>query len=247
MECHYKIGVFDDASKARHAVEDAMSAGISKDAIMMAVAGTQPESGEDSLDSITVHPTSDTERGHFGGAFGAAGGAFIGSYVMFLYSQNSEVLIAGLFVAALAGMALGAGIARILPNLIAALFHTKPQRLLGGIGHAYDTKRSMLAGAIGGTLGALAGTTGSYLLGIPSLYFFFGSGLYCAVISLIVGGLVGAMSGRGLAPRALGQWEDLADGGNNVLVSIDCGTFQDKLAQMDELLRRDGATMIRNA
>ncbi len=250
----FKIGVFDDLSKARDAVNDAVAAGISRDDITLIVSeDANTDNRAIAGSSEIVHPTSDTERGHFGGAFGAALGALSGSLTLFFLSHGDpsgphtpEILISVLTAAGV-GVLAGAGVARGLPQLIRKVLRRAPEKLLGGIGHTYDTRRSMVAGAIGGLFGATAGTLASVLIGIQSIWFFLSTGLACAAVSLIVGGLIGAMSGRGLAPRAAGAWEDLVDAGHKILVSVDCSHKPNCLPLIEDLLRRDGARMIRTA
>jgi hypothetical protein len=250
----YKIGVFDDVSKARKAVDDALIAGVSRDAITLVLPDDQPDEGMGPENKgMMVHPTSSTERAHWGGAIGGAVGGFIGSVAMYLLGKLfapeffQAALGLGLVFGALTGAMTGGYLAMVLPQLINAFTKKSPQDLLGSIGQNPDTRRASSAGAIGGLFGAVAGTLGSYLFGVPDVWYFVTQGLWAAAASLIVGGLVGAMSGRGLAPRAVGQFEDLIDAGHNILVSIDISKLDGTPALIEELFRRDGATMVRTA
>jgi hypothetical protein len=252
MERLYKIGVFDNVDNARHAIDDVVASGISEDAIALIVPEDESEKADDSHAKFIVHPTSDTERGHFGGGVGAAIGGFVGSLTMYLIGSGYELeyrfdLAAGLIVGLLVGAASGAYLARILPQIANFLLKGSPPDYFGPIGHSYDTTRSMTAGAIGGAIGALAGTLGSYLIGVPNIWYFVSTGLWAGAVSLILGMLVGAMSGRGLSTRSAGRFEDLADAGHNILVSVDCSMSREKCPQIEDLLRRDGATMVQSA
>jgi hypothetical protein len=252
MERTFRVGVFADLDKAHQAVDDAMAAGVDKQEIMMVVSENQSQESN-VHDDMIVHPTSDTERGHVGGAMGGAGGGLIGSLVLYGLTDPSSAadpVESGLWISVIIGAVIGATLgslfARILPELIRSQLKTSPQGMLGNIGHGYDTRRSMTGGAIGGAVGSIAGTMGSFLLGMPDLWFFFTSGLWAAAASVFVGSLVGGMSARGLAPRAIGRLESLADG-EHILVSIDCTHQQDRATMIEELLRRDGASMVKPA
>ena len=249
MERVIRVGVFDDLNKAEHAIGDAVAAGVHQEDITVVVSSEKDLAREAELKvNLVVHPVSDTERGHFGGAIGGAIGGLIGSIMMFVL-QSSEIpaLWVSIPVGIAAGFVAGGLVARWLPRIISRFLGRPPAQYLGAVGHGFDTWRSMLGGAIGGAFGAIGGTMGSYFLGIPNWWFFITTGLYAAALSLIFGALVGAMTGRGLAPRTLGMLEDLADSDNTVLVSIDCTDQRETVSQIEQLLHRDGALMVRPA
>jgi hypothetical protein len=245
----YRIGVFDDIAKARHAVEDAISAGFSRDDITM-VAPSSDGVNDPIIDHLSVHPSADTYLGSIGGAIGGAIGGLSGSLIMY-FMQKRELLnsvedkfVGGALLGIAIGMVTGALIAYYAPAVAARLLHRKTVLFQKSF---RDAIRASSAGAIGGMFGSFAGTVMSYVMGVPTLWYFIGMGFFAAAASLIVGGLVGAMSGRGLTPREVAGWEDLTDDDQNVLVSIDCHDHRDRLALVDDLLRRDGAMMVRTA
>jgi hypothetical protein len=246
---NYKIGIFDDIAKARHAMEDAIAAGVSRDDITM-VAPHEDSVNDIDIDEFSLHPSADMYRGHVGGALGGAFGGLAGSLFMYLaqrrqvFSSDEHVFLAGSLVGVTAGVALGALVSFYLPILWARLSGSPIVPLRESI---RDTIRSSSAGAIGGMFGAAAGTMMSYLMGIPTLWYFIGAGFFAAAVAIIVGGLVGAMSGRGLAPREAAGIEDMTDDDQNVLVSIDCHHHRELLTKVEDLLRRDGAMMVRTA
>jgi hypothetical protein len=245
----YKIGVFDDIVKARHAVEDAIAAGVSKDDITM-VAPDNESANDADIDDYSVHPSSDMFRGYAGGALGGAAGGLIGSLMMYIIHRRGLLnavdneFVVGSIVGLFVGILTGAAISLVLPVFSMKWFG---HRMAPDRESIRDTIRSASAGAIGGMFGAFAGMLGSYLMGIPTLWYFVGTGFFSAAAAVIVGGLVGAMSGRGLAAREVAQWEDITDDDQNVLVSIDCHHIRERLADIEELLRRDGAMLIRTA
>jgi hypothetical protein len=252
MERLYKIGVFDNVDNARHAIDDVVASGVSEDAIALIVPEDEPKAIDEGHAKYLVHPTSDTERGHFGGGIGGAIGGFAGSLTMYLIGRGYDLtyridLIAGVIAGIVVGALAGAYLARVLPQIANFFLKGTPPEYFGPIGHRYDSNRSMVAGAIGGAIGALGGTLGSYLIGVPNIWYFVSTGLWAGAVSLILGMLVGAMSGRGLSTRSVGRFEDLADAGHNILVSVDCSHSREKLPQIEDLLRRDGATMVQSA
>lgn len=251
MDHGFRVGVFSDVTKARHAIQDVLAAGVSKRAVMMVVSEDErDDAGEAAFSDMTVHPGTDTRRGQLGGALGSAIGAFCGSFLMYLLESGGTsrhvALGAGLFCGGIIGMYIGSLTAWWgLKNLRA--FLTLSLESVRNRNHGYDNWRSITAGALGGMFGSLAGTIASYLLGIESIWFFVTGGLYCAAMSLIVGALVGAMSGRGMAPKAIGNWEDMIDGESRILVSVDCRGIGEKLQLVEALLRTDGASVVRAA
>jgi len=149
-------------------------------------------------------------------------------------------------VSILAGSAAGAFFAHISPMLLNNIKDSAFARMFNR-DRWRDDRRSTVGGAIGGAFGSLAGTVSSYLIGIPSLWYFITTGLWAAAASIVFGSLVGAMSGRGLAPRSVIHLEDLVDGEKDILVSIDCAEQNEKVPEIEEMLRRDGARTVRPA
>jgi hypothetical protein len=245
----HKIGVFVDIAKARHAMEDAIAAGVSRDDITM-VAPHDDSVNDIDIDEFSLHPSADMYRGHIGGALGGAVGGLVGSLFMYiaqrwdLLASAEHIFIAGSIIGVVTGLAVGAAVANFLPAVWA---HWSGHRIVPPRESIRDTIRSASAGAIGGMFGAVAGTLVSYLMGIPTLWYFIGAGFFAAAIAIIVGGLVGAMSGRGLAPHEAFGAEDLTDDDQNVLVSIDCHHEHALLVKIEDLLRRDGALLVRTA
>lgn len=251
MDHGFRVGVFHDVQQARHAISDVLSAGVSKRAVMMIVSEDEREdAGEAAFSDMTVHPGDDTRRGQLGGAFGSAIGAFCGSFLMYLLhsggTARNTAFGVGLAAGGLIGMYAGSITAWWgLKNMLNFLALSRES--LRNRGAEYDNWRSIAAGVVGGMTGSLAGVTASYVLGIPSIWFFVTGGLYAAAMSLIVGGLVGAMCGRGMAPKAVGNWEDMIDGESRILVSVDCRGMGEKLPVIETLLRNDGASVVRQA
>lgn len=243
------VGVFDDVNKARKAVDDVIAAGILKKDIVMIVSDDEPTDALPSKnEDVVIHPGSDTTRGQIGGAIGGAAGGFFGSlalYVSGAKDTTTAVLIGfsfGLFMGAL----IGAFAAKKVPDMLRNFLKSGTKVLTTGAGN-YDTQRSMAAGAIGGTFGSMAGVMGSYLIGVTSMWYFVSMGLWAAMASIVFGSLVGAMSGRGLAPWIAGNLEDLVDGEHKVLVAVDCTNKQSRMSTVHDLMWRDGATMVRPA
>lgn len=251
MDHGFRIGVFKDVQKARHAISDVLSAGFSKRAVMMIVSEDEREdAGESAFADMTVHPGDDTKRAQFGGAAGSAIGAFFGSFLMYLLTTGGTSkhisLGAGLAIGGVIGMYAGSmtawwGFKNILKILSLSRESVRNRK------HEFDNWRSISAAAIAGMMGSVAGVIASYLLGIPSIWFFVTGGLYAAAMSLVIGNLVGAMCGRGLAPQAVGDWEELIDGDHRILVSVDCRGMSEKLPMIENLLRDDGASRVREA
>ena len=245
MRHHYRVGVFDDPSKARQAVDDAVAAGVSRRRILMVMPSSDPLGDpQNSLADLAMHPEDATERSQVGGGLGGAVGGFLGAFSLYLGDAASGALYIGLCVSILAGSAAGAYIAHISPVLLKNIKDSAFGRMIQR-DNQLDDRRSILGGAIGGAFGSLAGTISSYLIGIPSIWFFVSTGLWAATASIVFGSLVGAMSGRGLAPKQLIGMEDLVEGEQEILVSIDCADQGEKVPEIEALLRRDGARAIR--
>lgn len=251
MDHGFRIGVFKDVQKARHAISDVLSAGFSKRAVMMIVSEDEREdAGEAAFSDMTVHPGDDTKRAQFGGASGSAIGAFCGSLLMYLLTTGGTSRNISLGV----GLALGGVIGMYAGSITAwwgfkniLKFLSLSRESVRNRNHEYDNWRSITAGALAGMVGALAGVIASYLLGIPSIWYFVTGGLYAAAMSLVIGSLVGAMCGRGMAPQSVGNWEELIDGDHRILVSVDCRGMSEKLPMIESLLRNDGASRVREA
>ena len=248
----FSIGMFDDAIPAVRSIRDALLSGVSKRDITVVM--SDDEARQDSLlprDVTVVHPTSDTQRAYVGGAGGAAVGGLIGALTMYALNGPKpegfiplSIFIVGAAVGLASGMGVGALVARSLPQCKSMRATSVPLPDLGRIA-SYDLRRSAFAGAIGAGFGAMVGVVASYLMGIATVAFFFSAGLWAGMASLIVGGLIGGMSGRGLSPRAVGEYENLADSGNSVLVSIQIPT--EKRAEIERLMLNDGAKLVRVA
>lgn len=251
MDKMLKIGVFDDVSKAERAVADAVAAGVNEDDITMFVSDDEPEPSPEIRAHYVIHPSNDMSRGHVGGGFGAALGGLLGSILMYLTGLQGQPLnfVLGLVIGGLIGASAGAAIARYLPAFTYYfMVLTRSERALSDNPHRnMDHWRSALGGAIGGLLGALAGVLTSSMIGIASWWFFISSGFMAAGICLVVGGLIGAMVTRGLAPSGMGIWEDLVDEGHKVMISVDLSNRRDRESLVEDLLRRDGAMIVRTA
>ncbi len=250
MDHGFRVGVFHDVHDARHAIKDVLTAGVSKRAVLMIVSEDEREdAGEAAFSDMTVHPGDDTARGQFGGALGSAIGAFCGSFLMYLLTTGGTSRTAsfgvGLALGGLIGMYAGSIVAWWGFKNIVKFLSFSPESVRNR-NPAYDNWRSIAAGSIGGMMGSLAGVIASHLLGISSIWFFVTAGLYAAAMSTVIGGLVGAMCGRGMAPDAVGRWEDMIDGESRVLVSVDCRGMSEKLPLVEALLRNDGASQVRS-
>jgi len=235
-------------NKARHAVDNALASGVSQRHIMMVMSDDQPLNEKPVRVNSIVHPGQDTTRSQIGGATGGAAGGFLGAMSLYLgdVAESHTVFYIGLAVALTAGALIGACAARYAPFLLRSMKDKRFQELLPA--HAdYDNWRSASGGAIGGAFGSIAGTLSSYLIGVPDLWFFITTGLWAAMASIVFGNLTGAMSGRGLSPRGVGNMENLADGEQKILVSIDLTEQRDKAPQIEALLVRDGARFVRTA
>jgi len=246
MRHHYRIGIFDDPTKARQAVDDVIAAGVSRRRIKLVMPDNEPDEWSQRVPrDLTTHPADDTERSQVGGGFGGSVGGLLGSLSLYLADGSEYALYAGLATSVLAGTLAGAYFARIAPQLLKNVKDSSFSRMSRRDVKS-DARRSAIGGMLGGAFGSLAGTSSSYLIGIPSLWYFVSSGLWAAGASIVVGSLVGAMSGRGQAPRGLERLEDLSEGDNKILVSIDV-VRSEKVPEIEELLRRDGAMQVRPA
>lgn len=247
MKHHYRIGIFDDPNKANQAVDDAIKAGVSRRRIKMVLPENEPDNWSQSIPrDLQLHPADDTERSQVGGGLGAAVGGFLGSFSLYLADLFwGYGLYAGLAMSIVTGAVSGAYFARLAPKLLRnvkdSTFAKMQKRDV-----QYDDSRSSIGGMLGGAMGSLAGTASSYVIGIPSVWYFISTGLWAAGASIVVGSLVGAMCGRGQAPAGLARFEDLSEGDPRILVSIDVAR-PDKVPEIEELLLRDGATQVRPA
>ncbi len=254
MERHFSVGLFDTLSQAQNAVTDAVTHGVEKRDITVAVSDDIPEATRAIWNDINViHPGADSLRGYVAGGIGGAVGAFAGSLSMFFLGQSAVLpqmpgaaLGIGALFGALVGAGLGAGVARMWPSIMSELMHRPlSEAAMNQLGTYSDNNRSMAAGMLGGLFGSVAGILASYLVGIQDMYFFVGMGFFAGASATVVGSLVGGMSGRGLSSKALGNTEQLADAGHSVLVSINCADT--RRSEIEAMLLNDGAKLVRDA
>ena len=254
MERHFSIGMFDTLSQAQHAVSDAVSHGVEKRDITVVVSDDIPEASRSALQDISVvHPGDDSLRGYAAGGIGGAVGAFAGALTMFFLGQSAVLpsmpgaaLGFGGLCGAVVGAGLGAGVARMWPSIMSVLMHRPLSASEMNVrGSASDNNRSMAAGMLGGLFGSVAGIIASYLVGIPDMHFFIGMGFFAGACATVVGSLVGGMSGRGLSSASMGHFEQLADDGHSVLVSINCA--EARRPEIKAMMLNDGAKLVREA